>query len=84
MCRSHFSKVAGFHPASLLKKRLRYSCFPLNFTKVLGTPFFRTRSGDYFESQGACDYLILFICTRLDAKVNIKGVKCFLNHSENK
>ena len=34
-----FNKVAGLRPAALLKKSLRYSCFPVNFTKNL---FYRT------------------------------------------
>ena len=33
-----FNKVAS-RPATLLKKRLRYRCFPVNFAKFLGTPF---------------------------------------------
>ena len=28
-----FNKVAGFRPATLLKKRLRYRCFHVDFTK---------------------------------------------------
>ena len=34
-----FNKVAGLRPATLLKKRLWHSCFPLNFAKFLRTPF---------------------------------------------
>ena len=30
----------GVRPATLLKKRLWYSCFPVNFVKFLGTSFF--------------------------------------------
>ena len=33
-----FNKVAGL-PATLLKKRLWYRCFPVNFAKFLRTPF---------------------------------------------
>ena len=29
----------GLRPATLLKKRLWHKCFPVNFTKFLGTPF---------------------------------------------
>ena len=32
------NKVSGLRPATLLKKRLRYRCFPVNFAKFLRTP----------------------------------------------
>ena len=35
-----FNKDAGLSPATLLKKRLWHSCFPVNFVKFLRTPFF--------------------------------------------
>ena len=35
-------------PAILQKKRLRHSCFPLNFAKCLRTPFYRTLPEDCF------------------------------------
>ena len=35
-----FNKVAGLRPATLLKKRPWYRCFPMNFAKVLRTPLF--------------------------------------------
>ena len=34
-----FNKVAGLRPATLLKKRLRHMCFPVNFAKFLRAPF---------------------------------------------
>ena len=41
LCQSlFFNKVAGLRPATLLKKRLWHRCFPVNFVKFLGTPFF--------------------------------------------
>ena len=41
LCQSLFlNKVAGLRPVTLLKKRLWYSCFPVNFAKFLRTPFF--------------------------------------------
>ena len=41
LCQSlFFNKVAGLRPATLLKKRLWHRCFPVNFAKFLGTPFF--------------------------------------------
>ena len=35
-----FNKVACLSPATLLKKRLRQRCFPVNFPKLLRTPFY--------------------------------------------
>ena len=32
--------IAGLRPVTLLKKRLWYRCFPVNFVKFLRTPFF--------------------------------------------
>ena len=43
MPESLFDKVAGLSPAALLKKRLWYWCFPLNFVKFRKTPFFIER-----------------------------------------
>ena len=41
LCQSlFFNKVAGLRPATLLKKRLWYRCFLVNFVKFLRTPFF--------------------------------------------
>ena len=37
-----YNKVPGSEPATLLKKRLWYRCFPVNFAKFLRTPFHRT------------------------------------------
>ena len=36
---SFFNKVAGLKPATLLKKRLWHSCFPVKFAKFPRTPF---------------------------------------------
>ena len=33
------SKVVGLRPATLLKKRLQHSFFPVNFAKSLRAPF---------------------------------------------
>ena len=39
LCRSmFFNEVAGWGSATLLKKRLRHRCFPVNFAKFLRTP----------------------------------------------
>ena len=41
LCRSFFfNKVASLRPAILFKKRLQYSCFPVNFAKFSRTLFF--------------------------------------------
>ena len=40
-----FNKVAGLRPATLLKKRLWYRSFPVNFVKVLRTPSLQNTSG---------------------------------------
>ena len=46
LCQSLFiNKVAGLRPATLLKKRLWYRCFPVNFVKLLRTPFLQNTSG---------------------------------------
>ena len=45
LCQSlFFTKVAGFRPVTLLKKRLRHRCFPVNFAKLLRTPFLQNSS----------------------------------------
>ena len=38
--RLFLNKFAGLRPATLFKKRLCHSCFPVNFTKLLRAPFF--------------------------------------------
>ena len=49
LCQSlFFNKVAGLRPATLLKKRLWYRCFPVNFAKFLGHLFYRTPPDDCF------------------------------------
>ena len=41
LCQSLFlNKVVGLSPATLLKKRLWYRCFPVNFVKFLRTTFY--------------------------------------------
>ena len=46
LCQSlFFNKVAGLRPTTLLKKRLRQRCFPVNFAKFLRTPFLQNTSG---------------------------------------
>ena len=46
LCQSHFfNKVAGLRPATLLKKRLWDSGFPVNFAKFLRTPSLQNTFG---------------------------------------
>ena len=40
-----FNKVAGLRPETLLQKRLWHRCFPVNFAKLLRTPFLQNTSG---------------------------------------
>ena len=39
------SRYPGLRPATLLKKRLWHTCFPVNFAKFLRTPFLQNISG---------------------------------------
>ena len=49
LCQSFFfDKVAGLSPATLLKKRLRHRCFPVNFANFQRAPFSRNTSGQLF------------------------------------
>ena len=41
-------QASGLRPATLLKKRLWHTCFPVNFVKFLRTPFYRKPPGDCF------------------------------------
>ena len=46
LCQSlFFNKVACLRSATLSKKTLRYRCFPVNFVKLLRTPFLQNTSG---------------------------------------
>ena len=46
LCQSlFFNKVTYLRPAILLKKRLWYRCFPVNFEKFLRAPFWQNNSG---------------------------------------
>ena len=46
LCQSlFFNKVPGLRPATLLKKRFRHRYFPVNFAKLLRTPFLQNISG---------------------------------------
>ena len=74
LCQSlFFNKVAGLRPATLLKKRLRHRCFPVNFAKFLRTPFLQNTSGRLllyedkralsFATFSLSDFFICFIST---------------------
>ena len=43
-----FNKGAGLRPATLIKRRLWHSCFPVIVAKFLRIPFFIEHSGDCF------------------------------------
>ena len=46
MCQGLFlNKAAGLRFATLLKRRLGHSCFPVNFAKFLRTSFLQNTSG---------------------------------------
>ena len=39
-----FNKFAGMRPATLFKRKLFHSCFPVNFAKFSRTPFLQNTS----------------------------------------
>ena len=50
LCQSpFFNKAAGHRLPTLLKKRLKHRCFPVNFVKFLRAPFYRTPPGECFS-----------------------------------
>ena len=72
LCQSlFFNKVAGLRP--LLKKRLWYRCFPVNFAKFPRTPFSQNTSGRLFL------YLPISECF-LDLQSNILEYLIRKNH----
>ena len=57
LCQSvFFNKVAGLRPATLLKKRLWYRCFPVKFAKFLRTPFLQNTSRRLVLNNKCCNY----------------------------
>ena len=62
-----FNKVAGFRPATLLKRDCG-RCFPVNFVKFLGTPFLQNTSGRLLlyswrsESYKIAHFIFEIIC----------------------
>ena len=83
LCESlFFNEDAQLRPATLLKKRLWHRCFPVNFVKLLRTPFFTEQPF----------WLLLFVmrcnCGRVEKSVwyiqfpghiHIKDLKCLQN-----
>ena len=52
LCRSLFSdKVSDWRPATLLKRVSVTGCFPVNFAKVLTSPFLQNTSGSLLFKQ---------------------------------
>ena len=73
-------------PTTLLKKRLRHRCFPVNFEKFLRTPFSQNNSGrlllynniiptllqyaDYFNVSEKSVYLGVFLVLAINPEEN--------------
>ena len=64
-------QVSSLEPATFLKNRLWYRCFPVNFAKFLRTSFYRTPPGDCFCSFYSHFFLDIainncsrFLCTQ--------------------
>ena len=55
--RSFLNKIAGVRPTTLLKKRLRHKCFPVNFVKFLEYFLYRTTPGNCFCHS--CNHVIV-------------------------
>ena len=56
MSKCLFNKLAGLRPSVLLKKRLRHSCFLLNFVKLFRTLFLLAQTDEemkYYQFSGA-------------------------------
>ena len=54
------NKVAGLRPATLLKKKIWYRCFPRNSAKFLRTPFLQNFSGQLLlQHMNTIDILTL-------------------------
>ena len=51
LCQSQYNilnQYTALRPATLLKKKLFHRCFPVNFAKFQGTPFYITPPDDCF------------------------------------
>ena len=72
----NFTKFTGkrLRPATLLKKRLWYGCFPVNFAKFLRTPFLQNTSEQLLlYIYELTLYIILYVYTV------IMYMKCLLS-----
>ena len=57
-----FNEVAGLRPATLLKKRLWRSCFPVSFAEFLTTPFLQNTSARLLLK--ILTLSIIFVCRK--------------------
>ena len=64
-----FNKVAGLRPATLVKKRLRRRCFPVNFAKFIRTPILKNICKQLLLKQE-----IIFVSFSEESQ---GGVQCF-------
>ena len=74
LCQSLFlNKVVGLRPATLFIKGLWHRCFPVNFAKLLRTPFSQSTSGvlvlRYFVNKLFLVYQFLFHGGLLSLKI---------------
>ena len=81
-----FNKVVSLIPGTLLKERLCYKCFPVNFPKFLRTSFFTEHlrwlllSGKYLFNKSKQIHTKLHICSHLLKKSlteNLFFVQCY-------
>ena len=77
-------------PATLLKKRLWHRCFPVNFSKILKTPFLQNTSGRLLLCFMAfSDWKFLpqrfknICCRKIDCGKHYRLSKYFIKISEN-
>ena len=67
-----FNKVSGLRTATLLKRRLRHRCFPVNLAKFLKNTFFtehlRTTASDSSAMQNISEKCTWHILTFFDVK----------------
>ena len=77
-----FNKDAGLRPATLLKKRLWHRCFPVNFVKLLRTPFFTEQPFWLllFVMRCNCGRVEKSVCyIQFPGHIHIKDLKCLQN-----
>ena len=82
----------SLRPATLLKKRLRHRCFPVNFVKFLGIPFLQNISGrlllyflvSLYVSFKVIDFKKLLQFSRLSIYTSLKGLIIVSKENHNK